>query len=181
MGSKISITEDLMREHGLLNRCLLIYEQLMVKFNINIMREVAKIIRIFIEDYHEKLEENYIFPVYLNKGIEVNLVRELIKQHRIGRKITDKLLILNNSEQLINLMKKFIYMYRAHETREDTIIFSNFRNYVSERDYKLLSEKFDEIEDKMFGEEGYEKMLDVVMNIEKEMGIYNLNYYTPKI
>lgn len=52
-------TEDLMREHGLLNRVLIVYEGILessdMKRHLDDINQVATIIREFIEDYHEKL------------------------------------------------------------------------------------------------------------------------------
>src|SRR6516162_103252 len=58
----VSTNEDLMREHGVLNRILLIYEEAMrriqtkEKFDPAVLTKSAGIIKSFIEDYHEKLE-----------------------------------------------------------------------------------------------------------------------------
>ena len=65
---EVSPPEDLMQEHGLLNRVLLIYDncrmQLLDKknFSADHLYSAAGIIRTFVEDYHEKQEENYLFP-----------------------------------------------------------------------------------------------------------------------
>jgi hypothetical protein len=67
-GEEISPAEDLMREHGLLNRILLIYDHhlqlLSAKktFDGSILVSSADVIRHFVEEYHEKLEEDYLFP-----------------------------------------------------------------------------------------------------------------------
>jgi hypothetical protein len=67
-GQKVSPPEDLMQEHGLLNRVLLIYDfyriQLLDKHPIQqeALYSSAEIIRTFVEDYHEKQEEDYLFP-----------------------------------------------------------------------------------------------------------------------
>ena len=64
----IAPPEDLMREHGVLNRILLIYEECLQRIggqkNLDPapLAGSAKIIRTFIEDYHEKLEEDQLFP-----------------------------------------------------------------------------------------------------------------------
>src|SRR5689334_2922491 len=62
---EVSPPEDLMQEHGLLNRILLIYDFAKVKligkesFPIEAISQSANIVRTFVEDYHEKQEENY--------------------------------------------------------------------------------------------------------------------------
>jgi hypothetical protein len=65
---EVSPPEDLMREHGVLKRVLLVYEEAIRRIDArqdlqpDTVRNSASIIRTFIEDYHEKLEEDYLFP-----------------------------------------------------------------------------------------------------------------------
>src|SRR5690349_511485 len=60
--------EDLMREHGVLKRVMLIYDEGIRRIDgkqslpPDPIRNGAQIIRSFIEEYHEKLEEDYLFP-----------------------------------------------------------------------------------------------------------------------
>jgi len=71
---ELSASEDLMREHGILNRILLVYEEIAARlrggreFPPEVLAGGADIIRRFIEDYHEKLEENYLFPRFDKAG-----------------------------------------------------------------------------------------------------------------
>jgi hemerythrin-like domain-containing protein len=183
--AEINATEDLMREHGLLNQCLLIYEaQLAGKLNLKIIYKTAVIIRQFVEDYHEKLEEKYIFPLVQKSGKHTQLIDDLLFQHQVGRKLTEQILLecrlpRPNIDLIAYNMKVFIHMYRAHETREDTIIFPEIHNLLDKEEFNKLSRLFDKIEDEIFGENGFEKILSRVEIIEKELGIYNLQVYTP--
>ena len=69
-----------MREHGVLKRVLLIYGEAIRRIDANAdlppdtVADSAKIIRSFIEDYHEKLEENFLFPRFRKAGKLVDLV-----------------------------------------------------------------------------------------------------------
>src|SRR5262245_45728316 len=64
----VSAPEDLMREHGVLNRILLIYEEGLRRLGDkeevtpDVFQKPAELVRRFVEDYHEKLEEKFIFP-----------------------------------------------------------------------------------------------------------------------
>src|SRR5476649_1123840 len=71
----IPFTEDLMKEHGLLNRVLLIYDKVISMQDIPIepLKKAVAIIESFIENYHEKNEENYIFPLFEKAKIKVEL------------------------------------------------------------------------------------------------------------
>ena len=193
---EVSPAEDLMREHGVLKRVLLIYEEAMRRMMANqdlpveTVADSAKIIRNFIEDYHEKLEENFLFPRFEKAGTLTDLVRTLRDQHAAGRRVTDLTLALakqstikNAGErtQLADSLRQFIRMYNPHEAREDTVLFPAFRKIVSANEYASLGEDFEKKEHELFGEDGFEKMVDKVTNIEKTLGIYELAQFTPKI
>lgn len=63
-GEEVSPAEDLMREHGVLDRVLLVYDEAVRRLEGGreldpaVLTGSAGIVRRFIEDYHEKLEEN---------------------------------------------------------------------------------------------------------------------------
>ncbi len=92
---EVSPSEDLMREHGVLKRILLIYGEALRRMDANEdlspepLAASAKIIREFVEDYHEKLEENFLFPRFKKAGKLVDLVDVLLQQHQAGRRLTD--------------------------------------------------------------------------------------------
>ena len=87
---KVTPPEDLMREHGVLDRVLLIYEAGMRKLTANedfdhsVMISSAEIVRDFIENYHETSEEEHVFPRFMNANQMVNLVNTLLEQHVAG-------------------------------------------------------------------------------------------------
>src|SRR5271170_6123567 len=88
---EVSPTEDLMREHGVLRRVLLIYGEVLRRFDAardvpaDTLAHAATIIREFIEDYHEKDEEEFIFPRFEKAHRLTELVTTLRAQHRAGR------------------------------------------------------------------------------------------------
>jgi hypothetical protein len=77
-------------------------------------------------------------------------------------------------------MRLFIRMYRPHEAREDTVLFPAFRTVVSKKEYEALGEAFEEQEHRLFGPEGFEKIVAEVAGLEKSLGIYELSRFTPK-
>src|SRR5262245_59487075 len=66
--------EDLMREHGVLKRLLLVYREVIRRvasgdqLPAQELHAAARIVREFVEDYHEKLEERYVFPRLRSAG-----------------------------------------------------------------------------------------------------------------
>ena len=193
---EVSPAEDLMREHGVLKRILLVYGEAIrrmdqkAEFSPDPIVDAAKMVRAFVEDYHEKLEEDFLFPRFRKANKLVDLVEVLLQQHQGGRKLTDITLRYANAksmkdegerEQLRSSMEQFIRMYSPHEAREDTVLFPAFRKIVSKNEYDSLGEDFEKKEDELFGEEGFEKMVEKIAGIEKAMGIYELGQFTPKV
>ena len=193
-GEKVSPPEDLMREHGVLRRILLIYEDIQGRLNngkefpVEVLSSAAGIIQKFIEQYHEKLEEDYLFPRFEKAGKLVELVKVLKEQHKAGRHLTEfvKTSALPGTlkqepkrKELAEKLHLFIRMYRPHASREDTILFPAFRSIVSPSEFDDLGEEFEDKEVVLFGERGFEKVVGEVANLEKPLGIYELAQFTP--
>jgi hemerythrin-like domain-containing protein len=193
-GAEVSPAEDLMREHGVLARILLIYDDISMrlekdlKYPPQVLTNAAALIRRFVEDYHEKLEEDYLFSRFGKAGKLVDLVNVLLEQHRAGRRLTERiknlgsLSTLNPDEkrELLKNLGLFARMYRPHKSREDTVLFPAFHSVVSAKEFDSLGEKFEEEEDKLFGEHGFEKVVEQVAGLEKSLGIYDLSQFTAK-
>jgi hemerythrin-like domain-containing protein len=193
---EVSTVEDLMREHGVLKRVLMVYREGMRRIDGNEKLPVeplaggAKLIRSFIESYHEKLEEDYLFPRFRKAGKLTDLVDVLTIQHQQGRVVTAHILELANGgamkeasqrRALRDAMHQFVRMYEPHEAREDTVLFPAFHQLVSRSEYDALGEEFEKKEHQLFGGDGFEKAVDEVARLEKALGIYDLAQFTPKV
>jgi hemerythrin-like domain-containing protein len=193
---EVTAPEDLMREHGVLNRLLLIFEEglrrLRHKEDVapDVFHKPASLVRKFVEDYHEKLEENFIFPVFEKQNKLTDLIKVLRKQHQAGRDVTDVVLREavpdrfrkeDNRKELVLAVEAFIRMYRPHEAREDTVLFPALPQVLSPKRLKELGEQFEKEEDRLFGDEGFEKTVEQVAGIEKQLGIYDLDQFTPRL
>ena len=182
---EVSPAEDLMREHGGLNRILLIFEEAIQRihtkeeFDPSLIKRSAQLIRDFVENYHEKNEEAFIFPRLKKAGRLVDTVDTLLAQHQAGRKLTDIILNTTDREKLSSSLAKFIRMYRPHEAREDTIVFPEFKKLVTPKEYETLGDQFEDKERELFGKDGFEGVLAKVAEIEKALGIYDLSKFTP--
>lgn len=193
---EISPAEDLMREHGVLNRIMMIYDNCRARLvnkeelQVSALAGSAALIRSFIEDYHEKLEEKFLFPRFVNANKLVDLVQTLYVQHHAGRILTDQILNLGNENALknpddtlrmINLLDTFNRMYRPHEACEDTVIFPMLRKIVSRNEYDSMGEDFEKQEHQLFGADGFESVVNKVAAIEKQLGIYDISAFTPAV
>jgi hemerythrin-like domain-containing protein len=192
--AEISAPEDLMREHGLLNRILLVYEEAIRRLRhkedvpADVFQKPAELVRKFVEDYHEQLEEKFIFPQFEKHKKLTELVSVLRQQHQAGRRLTDSLLRNTAPAQysrsdarteVIHLCESFIRMYRPHEAREDTVLFPALYEIVSQKEIKDLGEQFEDEEHRLFGEGGFQENVGKVADIEKQLGIYDLAKFTP--
>lgn len=193
---EVTPTEDLMREHGVLRRCLLVFGEAAVLVPSNpplpwadALQKTAKLFRAFGEEYHEKrLEEQYIFPLIKQKapsGPAGSFPDILTAQHDRGRQITDYVISttangkVTNANELSRVLSGFVRMYEAHAAREDTIVFPAWKDLLSSDEYDELGEKFEDIEQEQFGEDGFEEALKQIAAIEASVGLDDLAKYTP--
>ncbi len=184
----VSTNEDLMREHGVLNRIMLIYDETLrriqanEKFDPTVVIKSAGLIKSFIEDYHEKLEEDHIFPRFEQSGKLVELTVNLRAQHAMGRRVTERIAATAKSGDMPTLKESlaaFNRMYRPHEAREDTVLFPALHSLVSKHEYDAMGEEFERIERKTFAGDGFDMAVDQVTELEKQFGIYDIAQFTP--
>jgi len=192
----VGAVEDLMREHGVLRRALLVYDASARKLRTkpadlspDALQNTAKLFRAFGEDYHEtKLEEAFIFPaVQKTEGPAVALVDILLVQHQRGREITDYILSTTqgakfsaaNSEQLAKALDSFVLMYQHHTAREDTILFPAWKKTMTDDELDEMGGKFEDIERQQFGGDGFDDAVKQIGDIETEVGIADISQFTP--
>jgi hemerythrin-like domain-containing protein len=192
---EVTANEDLMREHGILRRILIIYRELAPKLVANAaavdataLASATKLFQTFGERYHEQLlEEQHIFPIVRKAGGEAaGLVDILLAQHGRGREITAYILDRTKSgrigmadaEPMARTLTAFSRMYEPHAAREDTIVFPAFKKAVGPKGYDELGDQFEDIERKEFGGDGFDIAVDQVAGIERRLGTADLAAFT---
>jgi hemerythrin-like domain-containing protein len=188
--------DDLMREHGVLKRVLLCYREMIAtaqsgaRLSAAHVQDSALIIHDFIEGFHEGLEEGYVFPRLVQAGRLKSAVDTLLVQHARGRVITQFLLTHATPGQLASpgmktrlatAMQAFDRMYEPHEAREDTVIFPAFRDLLTGAELADLGQHFADLERQQFHTDEFTAIVNRVAGIERELGIYDLNQFTPAI
>jgi hemerythrin-like domain-containing protein len=194
-GGEVTATEDLMREHGVLRRALLVYRAAAERLRSNpssippdALQKSAKLFRAFGEDYHEKkLEEAYIFPAVKQAGGQAGPYPDiLIVQHNRGREITEYILAVtksaklgvSNAEPLAKVLESFVLMYQHHAAREDTIIFPAWKQTMTAKQLDEMGDKFEDIEKEQFGSDGYEDAVKQIDDIEDSLGLSDIAQFT---
>src|SRR5690606_22622125 len=125
---EVPAVEDLMREHGILRRALLVYAETASRLShgngsvpLDQLGRTAALFRSFGEEYHERsLEEKHVFPPLIEAGgVHGALARTLTSQHDRGREITAYIqtvakkgrLAKADSPQLAATLMSFVRMY----------------------------------------------------------------------
>jgi hemerythrin-like domain-containing protein len=186
--AEVTPGEDLMQEHGVLERVVIVYDTAALRIERNesldptVVAKAAGIVRRFVEDYHERTEEKFVFPRLQAAGREVALVTILLRQHERGRQLTDEIIRragAGASPELAQVLRSFGHMYRAHAAREDTVVFPAFRDVVAGAEYEELGEQFEEREHQLLGEHGFEGAVTEIASLETQLGIADLAGFTP--
>jgi hemerythrin-like domain-containing protein len=189
----ISPPEDLMREHAVLDRLMLVYENGLRRANQGedidpaVFVQSATIVRDFIHDYHEKSEEELVFPRFKKAGRMVELVTVLTVQHGAGRKLTERILAAapqarsrEPREAMGRDIRAFISMYRPHEAHESTDLFPTLRELVTGEELEAMADEMEKRERQRFGADGFEAMVKKVAEVEKVIGVHDIDVFTPK-
>ncbi len=188
--------EDLMREHGVVERILLIYQRILEKaitgqeIDISAINAAARLVDSYVSDHHEKDEESYIFPKFREANYIVELVDTLENQHDVAREVNRQILDLSSKgatigqEDLIRLLDRcgmFINMYLPHISRENTILFPAFFDIVSREYIQEIKEKMEDEEEQALGDTGFRGLIGRLSELEKQVGCHDLDQYTAQL
>jgi hemerythrin-like domain-containing protein len=184
---EVTPAEDLMREHGVLRRVMYLYDDAALRLDstadvpLDALGAAAGIVRRVIEDYHEKLEEDFLFPRFERAGTLADLTAILRRQHQVGRTITDQIVALaraslasSDRAALAAALRRFNHMYRPHAAREDTVLFPALRHLVGGKAYAELGEQFEAKEHAVLGERGFDGAVDEIAKLEGAFGLDDL-------
>lgn len=194
--AEVTANEDLMREHGVIRRALLVYAETAQRARrdpasipLPRLADTAKLFREFGEDYHERqLEEAHIFPqVRKSGGAIAQLADVLQSQHDRGREITDYILRISAQPSLAGdealrlaaTLEAWVLMYQHHAAREDTVLFPAWKKSLGPHAYEEAGERFEKIERKIFGHDGFDEGVQRITTIEAAFGLSDLARFTP--
>jgi len=189
---KIGAIEELMRQHGVLRRVLLVYRHAAVqlrsggKIDTKQLRHIAQLFRDFGENFHERmLEQAYVFATLRKAEAPVSaLDNTLVMQHDRGRQITDYIRtvtgkgVIGDAEGMARALDSFVVMYANHAAREDTIIFPAWREALSDKQLREMGDLFEDIEHRQFGKEGFGEMVKQLAAVEEALGLGDLAQFT---
>jgi hemerythrin-like domain-containing protein len=183
----VEATEDLMREHGVLRRALVVYRECATRLRADAgsippeaLARTAKLFRTFGEDYHERaVEEPFVLP-----AIDQTLAGAIKAQHERGRALQDWILgvavapkISARAQDLARVLDALARMYETHAAREDTIVFPAWKKTMTKKQLDEMSDRFEEIEKKELGPNGFEHAAREMDEIEASLGLSDLRSF----
>jgi hemerythrin-like domain-containing protein len=185
--------EILARNNAVLARIMLIYENGMRRANDGedidplVFGQSAEVARDFFHNYHEKAEQELVYPAFRKAGRMVDLVSILITQQGIGRTLTDSILAAapksharEQRDAMDKDIKSFIKMYRPHLAREETDILPTLHLLVTPEEYGRMAAELLKREREAFSQDGFEAAVKKVAEIETKIGMDDLSQFTPK-
>ena len=185
--------EYLMRQHGVVHRVALIYDRVA-----DLLAEgkgvpegflsTRELVFDFTEDYHEELEESYVFPHFAGSDRLGNLAEVLRMQHSLGHTLASRIYRraeqsdeLNEEERaaLAEACRSYSRMYRAHAAYEDTVLFPALREAVSASEFEEIAGLFREEMREKLGDKGFRGAVKGLADVEEEVGMKELSEYAP--
>jgi hemerythrin-like domain-containing protein len=189
-GPPVGAVEDLMREHGVIRRVLVVYRESAARLRAkpaavppDALLRAARLVRTLGEDFHERqLEEVHLFPAVRKTGGPAGaLVDTLVAQHQRGREITDFVLAVTakgifpttagNADRLARALEAFARMYEAHSAQEDTVVFPAWRKTLSPAQLDETDELFADLRRRALGQDGIADAVAQVGGIERDLDI----------
>ena len=186
--------ESLMLEHAVQERLWLVFGECAQRLAAQDDRaaagalcRAATLTRRFYEDCHQKLEELHIFPHFERHERLAPLVRTLKAQHAAGRTLTDRILAGTAAEAVAPDLRRslaqacdtLVRMSRPHMARETTDLFLTLYEILPEKTIEGIGDRFEEKQEQLLGDGGVAKVIEQVAALEKELGIFELDKFTP--
>ncbi len=191
-----SAIEILARQHGVLDRAVAILEEVRggmdarMDLSPEIIVGTVEIVRLFIVEHHQKMEEQNIYPAFDAAKKMTAMVGVLREQHAAGAQLIEVLKELSVGFSAKDLEKRramgsaihqFSRMYRAHADREDTVLFPVLRKLMSPKVYSEMSAGFQKAEKDFLGQNGFDDTIQKLTEFENALGIGDLASFTPRV
>lgn len=190
--SQLSIPEQLMRQHAIADRLLLVYQTAVTPATgaaqppMKVLATTAQMIRSNVDDFHVRLEEEQIFPLFQKSSKMTDLVNTLREQHATGRRLTDSILKATsvsaasaNTGTLTNDLRAYIHMIQAHTAFEETLLYPQIRTVASAGDLDKVHKAILDAGRQRPASESFSGLLAKIADLDNAAGITGLAQFTP--
>jgi len=179
-------SDRLVAEHDLIKRMLTIVNnaaaQLESGKNVEpeVFLQAVDFIRNFADGFHHAKEEDILFKVMQERGIPVEggPIGVMLSEHDHGRNFTKGIeeaanRVLGGDEsakqEIIGNARNYSQLLANHIHKEDNILYPMGNNVFSTEDQQFLEQEFDRVERETTGEGIYQKYLNMVEELEKQL------------
>jgi hemerythrin-like domain-containing protein len=192
---KMSPTEELSVEHGILTRILLAMDKVLTgegsitKANLGPINQGCALIKQAVVDHHMKIEEEEVYPQFENTEL-ADFTGTLISQHIEGRKLLARMESLSRTgavrdrsemDELKRAFNDFKDMITAHAAWEETILFPVMEGTWSKDDLNDLRESQEQDEKKLLGKDATEKLNSMLTSLESACGVNDVSDFTRRL
>jgi hemerythrin-like domain-containing protein len=186
--------EILSRQHGVIYRAVAILEEIRGGMDARmdlppeIIGGTVEIVRLFVMNHHQQMEEKHIYPLFDAAGKMNGLIGVLREQHAAGFRLIDILKGLCDGFSAKDLEKRrtmgeaihlFSRMCRAHAEWEDTALFPLLRRITPPKSYAEIGSAFERAETEFLGQSGFDETIHKLNGYENILGIGDLASFTP--
>jgi len=180
-------TEDLMREHRLIERMLDSLEAAAARvkagesMRVGFFMEAADFIKDFADGCHHHKEEGVLFPALEAAGVPRigGPIGAMLAEHERGRLLTYEMRSAAEriragepaaEDKLWLSAQGYVDLLRPHILKEDTVLFPMADRVIPGEQQRVLAEAFERIEREEIGEGVHEKYLGAAAALEREIG-----------
>lgn len=184
----MSATENLKEEHQVILRMIKVLNVASNRLergqevSHDVFKKAVDFIRTFADRCHHGKEQDTLFPLMVERGIPSRggPIAVMLKEHEEGRRYVKglaealakyesgdeeaKRAVVENARSYAKLLEQHIY-------KEDNILYPMGDRVLSHTDNQELLEKFEKIEKETIGEGKHEYYLNIIEELERELGI----------
>jgi hemerythrin-like domain-containing protein len=176
---------DLLGGQSLLERLLAVCDAARARLAVgkevapSVVAEAAKLVRGFVGDCHERLEEEHLFARLKERKVLPGLVAILERQHVARRRLTDQMGSLAATglrsaagrQALAGALERFVRLYTSHEAQEEVVLVPALGRVFSEEELSDLGARFETRERALFGGGGLDEVADRLGALESTLGL----------
>ncbi len=188
-----AVGEQLMVEHGVVQRLMTVFEECADRLEAG--RDVppgaivnaGALIDEFVEAHHEEFEQGHVYPLFGTNPDLAPLIGVLVRQHAVGRRLAGRAIFFAGKgdltappvgKPLARICRGYARMYRAHAAHEDTRLFSHLRGAVSKSRFDELGARLVESRQRHIGAADLGGILERLTEIEGTLGLEELDHFT---
>lgn len=174
--------DNLISDHNLIEKALILFEKEIAKkemANKEILQSLISFIDEYGETYHNQKEEQFYFPLLLQKGLPpMGPVNVMLMEHQNERELISEIKNLINKfenenifdENLNNLIRDFCELTKNHIWKENDILYPMGAKLLDENDNKFLIDNFEKLSQEKYGQDPYKRFSIMLDSFEKKHG-----------